>query len=65
MTKYLHISNFRSLDEVKRYLPSGWDAHLVHDDFILATGQERAGWTVDGYILPRLASGLIVAKEIV
>jgi hypothetical protein len=28
------------------------------------TGTDQAGWTLDDYVIPRLASGLIVAKEV-
>ena len=27
-------------------------------------GVDNAGWTLDGYVIPRLGSGLIAAKEI-
>jgi hypothetical protein len=68
--KTIKITNYRSLEEVQRYLPEGWNAVIAastanDEDVIVAWGEERAGWTVDGYIIPRLASGLIVAKEIV
>lgn len=32
--------------------------------FILIIGEDNAGWTLDGYVIPRLASGLIFATEI-
>lgn len=32
--------------------------------FILIVGEDVAGWTLDGYVLPRLASGLIFAVEV-
>lgn len=31
---------------------------------ILITGHDVAGWTLDGYVIPRLASGAIFAREI-
>jgi hypothetical protein len=27
-------------------------------------GRDRAGWTLEGYVIPRLASGLYFASEI-
>jgi hypothetical protein len=30
----------------------------------LIEGEDNAGWTLDGYVIPRLASGLIFAKEV-
>ena len=62
------------LNLVKNYLPANYTATLVEDpaaapteldaDYILIEGYDRAGWTLDGYVIPRLASGLIVAKEV-
>lgn len=31
---------------------------------LLIVGSDVAGWTLDDYVLPRLASGLIFAEEI-
>lgn len=31
--------------------------------YIIA-GTDNAGWTLDGYVIPRLASGLIFAQEV-
>lgn len=50
------------LATVKRYLPSNYQA-LQIDGLIVIGGTDRAGWTLDGYVLPRLQSGLIVAVE--
>lgn len=43
-------------DSVKR-----WERVPVQ--VIVIRGEDKAGWTLDGYVLPRLASGLIFAKE--
>lgn len=42
--------------------PSGvqLDERLV----VVIGGQDAAGWTLDGYVIPRLASGLMRAEEI-
>jgi hypothetical protein len=57
-----------SLETVQRYLPQNYEAHIVHhlgdDPVILIHGRDNAGWTLDEYVIPRLASGLIFAKEI-
>lgn len=50
------------LIRVKRFLPSNYDARIVNDG-ILIVGNDNAGWTLDGYVIPRLASGLIFAVE--
>lgn len=58
-----------SLRTVQSYLPSNFEARYFEDatlgTVILIEGFDRAGWTLDGYVIPRLASGLIVAKEVI
>lgn len=57
-----------SLETVQNYLPSNFEARLVKDtgdgECILIEGYDDHGWTLDDYVIPRLASGLIVAKEV-
>ena len=57
-----------ALEAVKNYLPSNFTAHesngTIQGKGILIEGYDRAGWTLDAYVIPRLASGLIVAKEV-
>lgn len=52
------------LATIARYLPSNYTAKIVGDD-VLITGEDSAGWTLDGYVIPRLASGLYFAEEII
>jgi len=56
------------LETVQAYLPSNFTAcessGTIHGHCILIEGFDRAGWTLDTYVIPRLASGLIVAKEV-
>jgi hypothetical protein len=55
----------KELERVRRYLPSNYSA--VYDetrDCIVVAGTDQAGWTLDGFVLPRLASGLIFASEV-
>ncbi len=57
-----------NIARVEAYLPSnywvspirGWDGHRA---VIKIAGTDNAGWTLDGYVLPRLASGLIFGRE--
>jgi len=58
-------------EKVQNYLPSNYTASCHIKDHgtealacIRIEGYDRAGWTLDAYVIPRLASGLIVAKEI-
>lgn len=53
-----------SVETVTRYLPSNYSAAKV-DSVILIAGEDQYGWTLDGYVIPRLASGLIYAIELV
>jgi len=57
------------LSQIRNYLPSNYEAFYepcVGESvvpYIVIEGYDRAGWTLDDYVIPRLASGLIVAKE--
>ena len=62
----------KSLSEaIAPYLPRGWQV-LVDTEIdttmdggsVLIEGEEYAGWTFDGYLQPRLASGLYFAERI-
>ena len=55
------------LGRVRLYLPSNYGAALVTDNNlshrVKITGTDNAGWTLDGYVIPRLASGNMFATE--
>jgi hypothetical protein len=56
-------------ETIRKYLPLGgnyWVAAIVLGDpaWVLVAGEDKAGWTLDGYVIPRLWSGLIRADEI-
>lgn len=53
-----------ALDTVARYLPSNYEATAGPDGAVIVTGHDEAGWTLDSYVLPRLASGLMWGREI-
>lgn len=66
MTRYA-VARANSVEDVEQYLPENYS--VVHispnpsgEDVVIA-GEDVAGWTLDGYVLPRLASGLIWARE--
>jgi hypothetical protein len=52
------------LARVKAYLPGNYTATLADDGLITIEGEDVAGWTLDDYVIPRLASGLIFAEEV-
>jgi hypothetical protein len=61
---------FANAGAVAPYLPSNYrivDSDVGADaagDTTVIEGRDDAGWTLDGYVLPRLASGLIFGEEI-
>jgi hypothetical protein len=52
------------LETVRRYLPANYEADSDGGS-IFIHGTDNAGWTLDGYVIPRLASGLYFAREII
>lgn len=56
------------LTTVQAYLPANYQATLSWNDAgereIRIFGIDVAGWTLDGYVVPRLASGLYWAEEV-
>lgn len=58
------VRGARDVEQVQRYMPANYEASAV-DGMIVIIGVDVAGWTLDDYVIPRLASGLIFAKEIV
>jgi len=51
------------LATIRRYLPSNYEADCDGGD-IWISGVDNAGWTLDDYVIPRLASGLYRAEEV-
>jgi len=51
------------IDTIRRYLPSNYRAD-VDGEHVWISGYDSAGWTLDGYVIPRLASGLYRAEEV-
>lgn len=50
-------------ETIARYLPRNYSVRRTGERFVLIQGTDKAGWTLDSYVLPRLASGLIPAYE--
>lgn len=51
------------LKEVRAYLPDNYAAYVDGNGLMIIVGKDVAGWTLDGYVIPRLASGLTIAVE--
>jgi hypothetical protein len=49
------------IETIRRYLPGNYTATT----YVVIEGEDVAGWTLDGYVIPRLGSGLICAREFV
>jgi hypothetical protein len=66
-TRYARVARARNLrpdsGEVMAYLPANYQVIHTDDYSVMIAGQDHAGWTLDGYVIPRLASGLISAEE--
>lgn len=64
------VNRYHDLDKevqvIARYLPENY--HVVHVDTgnreVWIEGTDVAGWTLDGYVLPRLASGMHFGREV-
>jgi hypothetical protein len=64
MTRTAIVANRgASVKQVSAYLPSNYTATEV-DGSVVISGKDSAGWTLDGYVIPRLGSGMIVAVEV-
>lgn len=69
------LDDATSLEHVQNYLPVGYSAKIEslpgnqagktsNAMRIVIRGYDFCGWTLHGYVIPRLASGLIVATEV-
>lgn len=47
---------------IQQYLPSNYRLVSIDRGGAVILGSDRLGWTAEGYVLPRLASGLIFGK---
>jgi hypothetical protein len=49
---------------IATYLPGNYRVLGTVDGQTVIAGRDQAGWTLEGYVIPRLASGLYFATEI-
>jgi len=68
-TRFAVVQNARDAKQLWSYLPENYV--ITGPDFgdpgkpvYLISGRDVQGWTMDDYVIPRLASGLIWATEI-
>lgn len=80
MIRYAIVKNARTRREAEAYLPDNYrvihdhltrtrgtaggvvGGRVVHE--LVIAGEDVAGWTLDTYVIPRYASGLIACEEI-
>ena len=53
----------KDLQLIQSYMPDNYKARRDDEGDIVIEGEDVAGCTLTDYVIPRLASGLIVAKE--
>jgi hypothetical protein len=75
MKRYAIVTNAQSQSQAEAYLPGNYEviaaarvpayegATREVDGFVIA-GEDSHGWTLDGYVIPRYASGLIGCTEV-
>jgi hypothetical protein len=54
-------------EQLRAYLPGNYAllrAQQLHTGMFVVAGRDHCGWTLDGYVIPRLASGLHSAREV-
>jgi hypothetical protein len=57
-------------DRLAAYMPTNYAVSIAPGltlrgaPAVLVAGEDRAGWTLEDYVLPRLASGLYYGEEI-
>ena len=77
MKRYALVRNARTRQEAEAYLPDNyrvihelgpsiarWDTRLSRGPMFVIEGEDKAGWTLDDYVIPRYASGIIACEEI-
>jgi hypothetical protein len=74
MKRYAIITTTTDRDNVAAYLPANY--RVIYSEpsrepyarpewkSVVIGGEDNAGWTLDGYVLPRLASGMLHGREI-
>jgi len=66
--RFAKVFGARRREEVSAYMPRGFAVigEGMQDGraFFVIGGYDNAGWTLDGYVAPRLGSGLMGCEEI-
>jgi hypothetical protein len=62
--RFATVINAERAERLYRYLPENYKILAGIDGTYLIGGVDRAGWTLESYVIPRLASGNIQCVEI-
>lgn len=64
----IEIRDTDTVKTVEGYLPDNYKVasciRYKGKTVVMIKGEDKAGWTLDGYVLPRLATGLMFGYEI-
>lgn len=64
--KFAVVNNYTNVGQVRDYLPANYK--VIHIDEngqgVIIAGEDDAGWTLDEYVIPRFASGLIQCVQV-
>jgi len=52
---------YATASTVAAYLPGNYRVTGGQDGAVIVEGEDHAGWTAEGYVIPRLASGMMFA----
>ncbi len=57
----------KALTDVAQYLPRNYEVlgRTLDNTRTIIVGVDDHGWTLEGYVIPRLASGMIHCEEVV
>jgi hypothetical protein len=62
MTRYALVAS--DAPAIAAYLPGNYRILGMGERQTVIAGRDHAGWTLEGYVIPRLGSGLYFATEI-
>lgn len=55
------IGKYAKVSTVGAYLPENYSVTGGTDGAVIVEGKDNAGWTAEGYVIPRLRSGMMYA----
>lgn len=65
MTRFAIVANVRNSRELIALLPDNYHVrHQLGEREWLIAGEDDAGWTLDGYVMPRIGSANLTATEV-